>query len=131
MIRAAIAMKVNIALTGVRRVGCTLPSQRGSSPSLPALKMSRACEFTAEISTPRVEVRPAIQAKTASHPATSCDTLMNGMAALLSAVTLYLNADAVAYAYRTYPTSISATDKYTARGTFRRGLAVSSASAAE
>ena len=52
-------MKVKMALTGVRLTGCTLPIQRGSSPSRPALKISRHCEFTAEMSTPRVEVRPA------------------------------------------------------------------------
>ena len=46
-------------------------------------------------------MRPAIQANTASQPATSWDTLMNGMTALLSAVTLYLNPVAVAYAYST------------------------------
>ena len=60
MITAAMATNAKIALTGVRRTGCTLPSQRGSSPSRPALKISRACEFTAEISTPRVEVMPAM-----------------------------------------------------------------------
>ena len=95
------AMNAKIALTGVRRVGCTLPSQRGSSPSRPALKISRACEFTAEISTPRVEVKPAIQANIASHAATLWATAMNGMGTLLSKVTLYLNPVAVAYAYRT------------------------------
>ena len=35
-------MKVKIAFVGVRRVGCTLPIQLGSSPSRPALKTSRA-----------------------------------------------------------------------------------------
>ena len=48
-----------MAFIGVRRVGCTLPIQRGSRPSRPALKISRAWEFIAEISTPKVEVRPA------------------------------------------------------------------------
>ena len=60
MMTVAMAMNAKIALTGVRRVGWTLPSQRGSSPSRPALKISRDWEFTAEISTPRVEVMPAM-----------------------------------------------------------------------
>src|ERR1700733_12782147 len=131
MITEAMTTNAIIPLPGVRRVGWPLPSQRGSSPSRPALKISRACEFTAEMSTPRVEVSPAIQANSASQLATSWDALMNGMSALLSAVTLYKNAVAVAYAYRRYPTTMSAIDMYTARGTFRRGLAVSSARAAE
>jgi hypothetical protein len=60
MIRLAMVTNAKIALTGVRRVGCTLPSQAGSRPSRPALKISRHCEFTAEISTPSVEVMPAM-----------------------------------------------------------------------
>ena len=56
----ASATKVMMALTGVRRTGCTRPIQRGSRPSRPALKISRHCEFTAAMSTPRVEVIPAM-----------------------------------------------------------------------
>ena len=59
MMALASAMNVKIAFIGVWRTGCTLPSQRGSRPSRPALKMSLAWEFTAEIRTPRVEVSPA------------------------------------------------------------------------
>jgi hypothetical protein len=43
----------------VRRTGWTHPIQRGSNPSRPALKISRAWELMAEISTPIVEVMPA------------------------------------------------------------------------
>ena len=52
-------VKIKIAFRGVCRPGCTRPIQRGSRPSRPALKISRACEFTAAISTPSVEVSPA------------------------------------------------------------------------
>jgi hypothetical protein len=55
----ATPMKVMMALTGVRRTGWTRPIQRGSRPSRPALKISRHWEFTAAMSTPRVEVSPA------------------------------------------------------------------------
>ena len=53
------ATKVMMALTGVRRTGWTRPIQPGSRPSRPALKISRHWEFTAAMSTPRVEVSPA------------------------------------------------------------------------
>ena len=55
----AMPTKAMMALTGVRRTGCTRPIQRGSRPSRPALKISRHWEFTAAMSTPRVEVSPA------------------------------------------------------------------------
>ena len=48
-----------MAFLGTCRDGSTRPIQRGSRPSRPALKISRACEFTAAMSTPRVEVSPA------------------------------------------------------------------------
>jgi hypothetical protein len=82
MIRPAKPVKAKMAFTGVRRVGCTLPSQDGSRPSRPALKMSRHWEFTAEISTPRVEVMPAKKAKKAKAARAPCATVMNGISAL-------------------------------------------------
>ena len=77
-----------IALTGVSQVWFTRPIQRGSRPSRPALKISLHCEFTAAISTPIVEVRPAMNAMNASHATTPCATLMNGIAAPASALSL-------------------------------------------
>ncbi len=59
MMAPAMATKAKIAFIGVRRAGCTRPIQLGSRPSRPALKISRACEFTAEMRTPSVEVSPA------------------------------------------------------------------------
>src|SRR5579862_4770830 len=92
----AIATKVMMALTGVRRTGCTLPIHLGSRPSRPALKISRHCEFTAAMSTPRVEVSPAMYAMKVSGVATLWATVMNGIAAAASDVALYLKPETVA-----------------------------------
>ena len=43
--------------------------------------MRRHCEFTAEISTPRVEVIPAKKAKKAKMARTLCATVINGISA--------------------------------------------------
>ncbi len=48
-----------MAFIGVRRLEWILPIQRGSRPSRPALKISRAWELIADISTPIVDVKPA------------------------------------------------------------------------
>ena len=48
-----------MAFIGVCRREWILPIQRGSRPSRPALKISRAWELIAEISTPMVDVNPA------------------------------------------------------------------------
>ena len=82
------ATKAMMALTGVRRTGLTRPIQRGSRPSRPALKISRHWEFTAAMSTPRVEVSPAMYAMKASQAATLWATAMNGMRGAVSAVAL-------------------------------------------
>src|SRR3984957_14328306 len=80
MISPAKAMNAKMALTGVRRGGGTLPSQDGSSPSRPALKISRDWELAAEMSTPRVEVMPAKYPQTARKAATLWAIVRNGIA---------------------------------------------------
>ena len=78
MIALAIPTKVKMAFRGTCRDGSTRPIQRGSRPSRPALKISRACEFTAAMSTPRVEVSPARYAKKARLAAAPWATVMKG-----------------------------------------------------
>ena len=79
------------AFMGVRRVEWTLPMVLGRSPSRPALKMRRACEFVPAIKAPSVEVIPARKAKKSPTAKVSFATERNGTVALLSAVTLSLN----------------------------------------